>query len=64
MEVDKGSDKKSRPLAPLDMSAWVTKGGFLAYAVILLPAHPASFAHNFVSGMQSICFSESQYAIV
>ena len=33
-------------------------------AVILLPAHPASFAHNFVSGVQSVCFSESQDAIV
>ena len=33
-------------------------------AVILLPAHPASFAHNFVSGMQSFYFSESQDAIV
>ena len=34
------------------------------YAVILLPAHPASFAHNFVSGMQSFSFSKSQDAIV
>ena len=33
-------------------------------AVILIPAHPASFAHNFVSGMQSFYFSESQDAIV
>ena len=33
-------------------------------AVILLPAHPASFAHNFVSGMQNVYFSESQDAIV
>ena len=33
-------------------------------AVILLPAHPASFAHNFVSGMQSFYFSMSQDAIV
>ena len=33
-------------------------------AVILLPAHPASFAHNFVSGMQSFYFSESQDAIM
>ena len=24
-----------------------------AWTVILLPAYPASFAHNFVSGMQS-----------
>ena len=31
---------------------------------ILLPAHPAYFAHNFVSGMQSFYFSESQEAIV
>ena len=33
-------------------------------SVILLPAHPASFAHNFVSGMQSFYFSESKDAIV
>ena len=26
--------------------------------MILLPGHPASFAHNFVSGMQSFYFSE------
>ena len=32
--------------------------------VILLPAHPASFTHNFVSGMQSFYFSESQDAMV
>ena len=32
--------------------------------VILLPAHPESFAHKFVSGMQSFYFSESQDAIV
>ena len=32
----------------------------LAAAVILLPAHPA----NFVSGIQSFYFSESQDAIV
>ena len=31
---------------------------------ILLHAHPASFAHNFVSGMQSFYFSESQDARV
>ena len=24
-----------------------------------VPAHPASFAHNFVSGMQNLYFSES-----
>ena len=34
------------------------------HSVILLPAHPASFEHNFVSGMQSFYFSESQDAIV
>ena len=34
------------------------------HAVILLPAHPASFAHNFVSGMQSFYCSESQDAKV
>ena len=32
--------------------------------VILLPAHSASFAHKFISGMQSFYFSESQDAIV
>ena len=32
--------------------------------VIFLPAHPASFAHNFVSGMQSFYFTESQDVIV
>ena len=31
--------------------------------VILLPAHPASFAHNFVSPMKSFYFNESQDAI-
>ena len=28
-------------------------------SVILFPAHPASFAHTFVSGMQSFYISES-----
>ena len=32
--------------------------------MILLPVHPASFVHNFVSGMQSFYFSENQDAIV
>ena len=32
--------------------------------MILLPAHPASFAHNFVSGMQSFYFSKSQDSII
>ena len=33
------------------------------YTVILLPAHPASFAHNNVSGMQIFYFSVSKDAI-
>ena len=33
-------------------------------AVILLPAYRASFAHHFVSGMQSFYFGESEGAIV
>ena len=37
---------------------------YIKAAVIFLPAHPASFAHNFVSGMQSFYFSEPQDAIV
>ena len=36
----------------------------LTPSVILLPEHPASFAHNFVSGMQIFYFSKSQDAIV
>ena len=32
--------------------------------MILLPAHPASFTRNFVSGMQSFYFSEFQDAMV
>ena len=32
--------------------------------VILLPVHPASFAHNIVSGMQGFYFTESQDTIV
>ena len=28
----------------------------LTTSVIFLPEHPASFAHNFVSRMQSFCF--------
>ena len=31
-------------------------------SVILLPAHPASFAYNFVYGMQSFYFRESHDA--
>ena len=38
--------------------------GQLLYNSDLLPAHPASFAYNFVSGMQSFYFSESEDAIV
>ena len=33
-------------------------------SVILLPAHPAFFTHNFVYEMQSFYFSESQDAMV
>ena len=33
-------------------------------AVILLPAHPASFTHNFISGMHSFYFRESQDAMI
>ena len=53
--------------APLEHSAILltcNKLHFVIKTVILLPAHPASFAHNFVSGMQSFYFSESQDAIV
>ena len=32
---------------------------FTPFSVILLPVHPASFAHNFVSAMQSLFFSKS-----
>ena len=35
----------------------------LLSAVILLPAHCASFAHHFVYGMQNFYFSESEDAI-
>ena len=38
--------------------------GIRGSTVILFPGHPASFAHSFVSGMQSFYFSESQDAIV
>ena len=36
----------------------------LTRAVIFLPAESASSTHNFVSGMQSFYFSESQDAMV
>ena len=39
-------------------------GGGGVVAVIMLPALSASFAHNFVSGMQSFYLSESRDAIV
>ena len=39
------------------------KSSSLGIAVIFLPAHPASFTHIFVSGMQSFYFSESQDAM-
>ena len=32
--------------------------------MIFLPVQPASFAHNYVLGMQSFHFSESQDAMV
>ena len=32
--------------------------------IFFLPAHPASFTHNFVSGMQSFYFSEAEDAMV
>ena len=42
---------------------WSAFVGSTLTAVILLPAHPASFAHNFVSaGMQRFYFSESHDA--
>ena len=34
------------------------------FSDFFLPAHPASFTHNFVSGMQRFYFSESQGAMV
>ena len=36
----------------------------LTQAVILSSAHPASFEHNFVSGMQNFYLSQSQDAII
>ena len=36
----------------------------ISLAVIFLPAHSASFAHSFVSEMQSFYFSESQDEMV
>ena len=46
------------------LAVYVTPDGGGGGALILLPAHPASFAHNFVSGMQSFYFSESKDALV
>ena len=44
----------------VNMNAYIKFGEILPigsqYTVILLPAHPASFAHNFVSEMQSFLF--------
>ena len=42
----------------------IYSAGIYFRPVIVLPAHPASSAHNFVSGMQSFYFSKSQDAIV
>ena len=50
-----------RLLCPL---AFLQKGVGNNPSGILLPAHPASFTHSFVSGMQSVYFRESQDAIV
>ena len=36
----------------------------IAESKIILSARPASFAHNFFSGMHSFYYSESQDAIV
>ena len=33
MKVEEGSDKISKHLAQLDMSAWAFKGGFYTYAI-------------------------------
>ena len=41
-----------------------SSGGYKFVEFALLPVHPASFAHSFVSGMQSFYFSKSQDAIV
>ena len=41
-----------------------TNLNFIPITVIFLPAHPASFAHNFFSVMLSFYFSESQDAMV
>ena len=48
----------------LNIKEYLNKSIHVGVAVILLPAHPASFVHDFVSGMQSFYFSESQDAIV
>ena len=42
----------------------LTNKSQVTITVIILPAHPASFAHCYVSGMQSFCFSESHDAMV
>ena len=49
---------------PLFVYASSDDSGECVYPVIFLPAHPASFAQNFVSGLQSFHFSESQDAMV
>ena len=60
--------ERGYPLYLLTIAAAVLIGALsrnkLGVAVILLSAHAASFAHNFVSGMQSFDFSESQDARV
>ena len=41
----------------------ILNGHLIPGAVGFLPAHSASFAYSFVSGMQSFYFSESQDAM-
>ena len=50
--------------SPNPFSQWCFGGTcklftWIMFTVILLPAHSASFGHNFVIGMQSFYFSES-----
>ena len=57
----------SAALAFLLCTGWcvlLVGGGGGGGGGILLPAHPASFAHNFVYGMQRFYFSESHDTIV
>ena len=63
LDPDTGLTNCLQRLSPSDESQLA--GTFMYEpSVILLPAHPASFAHNFVSGMQSFYFSQSQDAML